>query len=70
MTQSYGLDENGDEKRFHNSQFLVFVNRILAFCVAYLMQVSLLAAARVAIHRFSYPAPDCHVVGHDFLNMF
>lgn len=37
MTQTYGKDDESDGERFTNSQFLVFANRILAFCVAYLM---------------------------------
>lgn len=33
MTQEY-TNSKGDVERFRNSQFLVFVNRILAFCLS------------------------------------
>eukprot|EP00049_Salpingoeca_infusionum_P009590 m.162276 g.162276 ORF g.162276 m.162276 type:complete len:425 (+) comp14373_c0_seq1:255-1529(+) len=35
MTQSYGEDVDGNPIMFKNSQFLVFINRILAFLVAF-----------------------------------
>lgn len=37
MTRSYGTDEDGNEIRFTNSQYLVFINRILAFIAAYIV---------------------------------
>eukprot|EP00039_Didymoeca_costata_P015655 m.270427 g.270427 ORF g.270427 m.270427 type:complete len:420 (-) comp16263_c8_seq1:129-1388(-) len=34
MTQSYGTEPDGSDAVFKTSQFLVFMNRVLAFCVA------------------------------------
>ncbi len=35
MTQAYGEDSQGNPIFFHNSQFLVLLNRVLALIIAY-----------------------------------
>lgn len=37
MTQAYGQDEDGNDIHFRNSQYLVFINRVLALAVAILV---------------------------------
>eukprot|EP00040_Diaphanoeca_grandis_P040043 m.261053 g.261053 ORF g.261053 m.261053 type:complete len:440 (-) comp41179_c0_seq1:87-1406(-) len=53
MTQSYGEEK----EQFKNSQFLVFVNRILAFFAAFLIiQCSQQPKHTVPVHKYSYPS--------------
>lgn len=37
MTQSYGIEEDGSEARFKTSQFLIFVNRVTALVISFII---------------------------------
>jgi len=53
MTQTYGEEK----EQFRNSQFLVFVNRILAFVAAFFItQCTQQPKHKVPIHKYSFPS--------------
>jgi adenosine 3'-phospho 5'-phosphosulfate transporter B2 len=55
MTQSYG--EGDDKEQFKSSQFLVFVNRILAFVAALaITQFTQQPKHTVPVHKYSFPS--------------
>ena len=58
MTRSYGEDEDGSEIRFTNSQYLVFINRVLAF-----------VAASIVIRLTSQPRHTAPLYRYSFASM-
>ena len=55
MTQNYGKTEDSEGVRFANSQFLVFVNRILALVVAYVyIKSSKQTRTTVPTYKYSF----------------
>jgi adenosine 3'-phospho 5'-phosphosulfate transporter B2 len=57
MTQPYGSDLNGEPVFFKNSQYLVFLNRALAFVIASLIvNFTQQPANTVALYKYSFPS--------------
>eukprot|EP00051_Salpingoeca_urceolata_P001356 m.40300 g.40300 ORF g.40300 m.40300 type:complete len:500 (+) comp11354_c0_seq1:73-1572(+) len=57
MTQSYGTAPDGSDIHFKNSQYLVFINRVLALCVAFAMcRFTPQPPHNVPLYPYSFPS--------------
>eukprot|EP00043_Microstomoeca_roanoka_P014038 m.138170 g.138170 ORF g.138170 m.138170 type:complete len:437 (+) comp15909_c4_seq3:137-1447(+) len=55
MTRAYGYDEYGKEVRFRNSQYLVFINRVLALVASYIViKVTTQPRHTAPLYRYSF----------------
>ena len=57
MTQAYGTSKDGEPIHFTNSQYLVFLNRALAFITAMII-VNISAQPRTAVPLYKYSFPS------------